>query len=133
MLEDMVKAWELQLLAGVIRPDLPEEMRRQLAAAFWEANYLRHSGICQVLPPDFPKPPVPPPGPLPPPPPEAFRMHQGVLAEIVDLYTGNAAPDSDLHSILQDLRLSAARTLSQKLNSALQQLNQEIAQLEQQI
>lgn len=141
MLEHAIKQFASQLLAGAVQSNLPDEMRQQLAAAFWEVTYMQRLGMLQVLPADFPPPtpPPPPPGfsplgvslpafPLPP-----ELMEADLLMDVINVCTEGNTQKADLQDILQNKarRLASVRNLAQRLDQVLRQLEQEIVQLEQ--
>jgi hypothetical protein len=127
---DAFRQLTLDLLVGAIRhPNAT--IRRQLAEAFWDLQYLYKFGIPKLPPPEgigpYPPRPQPDPSPL-----DRIRVHEELLLGLVDVFDGDPNPEPNLQGILRDkgIRLAAAKALSQRLTGALQGLNKEIARLE---
>lgn len=132
MLSDIIRRTALeQLVAAVRHPNA--RVRDLYAEMFWDLQYLYKFGIPRVPPPELtiPFPPQPQPDPSPV---DRLRLHEELLVGLVSAIDGDPEPQPNLEAILRNrsIRLNAAKNLSQRLNTAMQQLNKEILRLEQQ-
>ncbi|HBL13324.1 MAG TPA: hypothetical protein DD379_18370 [Cyanobacteria bacterium UBA11162] len=131
MLNDLIRQQALEWLVGAIRHPDPK-VRNLLAELFWDLQYIYRFGIPKIPPAELqiPWPPQPQPDPSPL---DRLRLHENILMGLVDIYAYEPDPETNLSYVLRDrtIRLTAAKGLSQRLNTALQQLDKEIAQLEQ--
>lgn len=121
-----------QLVAAVRHPD--PKIRNLYAEMFWDLQYLYKFGIPRTPPLELttPFPPQPQPDPLPI---DRLRLHEEILVGLVSAFDGDPDPEPSLEAVLRNrsIRLTAAKNLSERLSTAMQQLNKEIAGLEQQL
>lgn len=133
MLNDLIRRLALELLVGAVRHPDPK-VRSQLAELFWDLQYIYRFGIPKIPPLELqrPWPPQPQPDPSPI---DRLGLHEDILMGLVDIYAYDPTSETNLSSVLRDrtIRLAAAKGLTQRLNTALQQLDKEIARLEQKL
>ncbi|MCL4299118.1 MAG: hypothetical protein KJ077_25505 [Anaerolineae bacterium] len=113
---------------------LNDEISRILEAR-WDLEYWRKFGlpdIADLL--DEPPPGWDPNRPWPDPSPEdRIRVHDEILVGLLEIVAGDPHPQPNVLKLLRnrEIRLAAAKKFSQRLQTALVQVNEEIARLEQ--
>lgn len=108
---------------------------RRMMEVHWIGEYIRKFGlpdITDLL--DEPPPGWDPNRPWPDPSPEdRIRVHDEILVGLLEIVAGDPHPQPNVLSILRnrEIRLAAAKKFSQRLQTAIVQVNEEIARLEQ--
>lgn len=135
MLDNIIRRTALELLVGAVRHPEPK-VRDLLAEMFWDLQYIYRFGIPRIPPAEipFPFPPQPQPDPSPI---NRLQLHEELLIGLVDFAAGDPDPEPNINNIEgilknPSIRLAAAKNLLQRLNTATEKLNKEIARLEEQ-
>ncbi|NER51292.1 MAG: hypothetical protein F6J92_32415 [Symploca sp. SIO1A3] len=140
MLDNIVKQTALALLVRAVRDPDPK-VREELIRLFWDLQYIYRFGIPEIpnlirnLDPT-PTPTIPLPQPQPDPSPiDRLMIHEEILFGLIDIFKGDPSPDPNIAGVLRntEIRLKAAKDLSQRLNTAMVGLNKEIESLQQQL
>lgn len=132
MLNDIIRQTALEQLAAAVRHQDPK-LRDLYAEMFWDLQYVYKFGIHRTLPPELNVPfSSPTQGGTSPT--DRLRLHEEILVGLVSAVDDELDdPQSNLEAVLRNrsIRLAAAKNLSERLNTAIEQLDREIARLQQ--
>lgn len=131
MLNDIIRQTALEQLAAAVRHRDPR-VRDLYAEMFWDLQYLYKFGIHRTSPPEL-NVPFGDPSHGDPSPTDRLRLHEEILVGLVSAVDDELDPQSNLEAVLRNrnIRLSAAKNLYERLNTAIEQLEKEIARLRQ--
>ena len=127
MIDAILRRVALDALVAAVRSSDPRA-RRVAVEHFWDIQYILRFGLPRLPDPELRIPPRPEPD---PPPFERLAAHEEILSALIDLQLGDPEPEPNVVGMLRDpaVRLSAAKNLSVRLQSAIRQVRQEIETL----
>jgi hypothetical protein len=129
MLDEIIRRTALEHLVGAVRSSDPK-IRELLGELYWDNYFIYKFGIPLVpskeLTIPFPSQPQPDPSLI-----YRLQIHEEILMNLVAGTTGDPDPEPNLRSVLEnnELRLTAAKNLRQRLETAIYKLDEEISRL----
>jgi len=133
MMDSIIKQVALATLARAVQDPDPK-VREELSLLFWDLLNIYRFGLPELPKPEpiipFPPQPQPDPSPI-----DRLMIHEEILFGLIDIVKGDPSPQPSIAGVLNntEIRLKSAKNLSQRLNTAMKELNQEIASLQQQL